>query len=273
MIKKILVYLDNFLYKVILKNLLKTSKLGFGIIVTGAESGANFEHMYNNRPEGSFLIGRFVDKALLNLPAVQATRGRKEDIEKVVWNEVGNNRLLGRKTRVLDLASGGARYLRELAEEHHNGDVESICIDKDKLCVQMGKKLSAREGLKNIKFFRGDIFKLVHLRKFASKLNWIPDVVIASGLFIYHNNDATERMLREIYNFLPAEGLVIFSSYENLSSRKLMRKVGSTSAGEEWTLYYRKPDYWRNLLYKIGFRQIFILRDQWRMNNICTARK
>jgi len=140
--KKLIARLDDFFYKVILKNLLKTSKLGYGTIITGAESGVNFEHMYNNHPEGKFIIGRFIDKVLLNLPAVHATRGRKDDIKKIIWNEVQNNRLLGKKTRVLDLASGSARYLRELADEHRNGDIESVCIDKDKDCVSLGEKLS-----------------------------------------------------------------------------------------------------------------------------------
>lgn len=273
MIKRFVARLEDFFYRRILKNLLKLSKLGYGIIVTGAESGANFEHMYNNRPDGRFLIGLIIDKALLGLPSVQATRGRKEDIKRVLWNEIHNNRLINRKTRVLDLASGGARYLRELAEEHRGGEVESICIDKDKACVALGESLAAGERLSNIRFFRGNIFHLEHLKKVSSRRLWKPNVVIASGLFIYFNNEAVEKMLKEIYEFLPSEGLVIFSSYENLTSRKLMRKVGSTTSGKEWTLYYRKPDYWRDLLYKIGFRQIFILRDQWQMNNICTARK
>ena len=273
MIKKAMVRLDDFVYKVLLKNLLKTSKLGYGTIVTGAESGANLEHMYNNRPEGSFIIGRYIDKALLNLSAVQATRGRKEDIKKVVWNEIANNKLLGRKTRVLDLASGGARYLRELAEEHRNGDIESICVDKDKTCVRLGEALAKKEDLRNIKFFKGDIFRLSHLKKFASRLNWTPNVTVASGLFIYFNNQMVEKMIGEIHDLLPWEGLLVFSSYENLNTRKLMRKTMSTSTGEEWTLYYRKPEYWRSLLYKTGFKQIFITRDKWQMNNICSARK
>lgn len=273
MIKRNLARFEDLFYRKILKNLLKLSKLGYGVIVGGAESGANFEHMYNNRPAGKFIIGRLIDKALLDLPSVRATRGRKEDIKKVLWNEIYNNRLMDRKTRVLDLASGGARYLRELAEEHQKGYVESICIDKDKTCVALGKDLSAKERLSNIRFFRGNIFHLEHLKKISSRILWKPNVVIASGLFIYFNNEATEKMLREIYEFLPSEGLVIFSSYESLSSRKLMRKVAATSSGEEWTLYYRKPDYWRDLLHRMGYKQVFILRDQWQMNNICVARK
>ncbi len=273
MIKRALAQIEDFFYTVILKNLLKTSKLGYGTVVLGAESGVNFEHMYNNKPQGSFIIGKYIDKALLNLPAVHATRGRKEDIKKVLWNEIHNNTLLGIKTRALDLASGGARYLRELVDEHRNGDVESICIDKDKSCVQLGKSLTKKEGLKNIEFFKGDLFHLNHLRTFSKKINWMPNVVVASGLFIYFSNDTVEKMITEIFDLLPKKGLLVFSSYENLNTKKLMRKTMQTSAGEQWTLYYRKPEYWRSLLYKIGFQNVFIFRDQWQMNNICTARK
>ena len=273
MIKKILVYLDNFIYRILLKNLLKTSKLGYGFVVTGAESGSNFEHIYNNKPTGTFIIGRYVDKALLNLPAVHSTRGRKDEIKKVLWNEIANNKFIRRKTMVLDLASGGARYLREFAEEHRKGDVESICIDRDGSCVELGRELSKKEELKNIRFFKGDIFHLTHLKAFAKRLMWAPNVVVASGLLIYFNNEMVEKMISEIYEILPEEGLFIFSSYEKLNTRKLMRKTMATSTGQEWTLYYRKPEYWRSLLNQFGFKHVFISRDQWQMNNICFARK
>lgn len=273
MIKRLLVFWDNFLYKILIKNLLKTSKLGYGVVVSGAESGANFEHMYNNRPEGSFIIGKHIDKVLLNLPAVHATRGRKDDIKRVIWNEIHNNKLLGRKTRVLDLASGGARYLRELAEEHRLGDVESICIDKDALCVQLGRDLAKKENVENIRYVKGDIFKLSHLRVFSSKVTWVPNVVVASGLFIYFSNEMVEKMIHEIYEILPQEGVIVFSSYEKLNTKKLMRKTMSTSSGEEWILYYRKPEHWLVLLREIGYRYPFVLRDRWEMNNIIVGRK
>jgi len=273
MIKRILAHLDDFFYRRILRNLLKLSKLGYGSIVTGAESGTNFEHIYNNSPSGKLLIGRYLDKVLLNLPSVQATRGRKDDIKKILWNEIHNNKLVNRKTQILDLASGGARYLRELSAEHGAGYVESICVDKDRACVKLGEELASKESLANVRFFRGNIFHLERLKNMASRIGWKPNVVIVSGLFIYFNNAAVEKMLVEIYKYLQVDGLLIFSSYENLSSRKLMRKVASTSGGEEWTLYYRKPEYWRVLLHKLLYREIFILRDKWRMNNICTARK
>ena len=109
MFKKIKSQIENFWYKVILKNLLSLSKLGRTSIKGGADSGLNFDHMYRNNPKGITVFGKFVDRVLLNLPSVKATRQRKEVIIKILQNEVANNLILNKKSRILDLASGPAR--------------------------------------------------------------------------------------------------------------------------------------------------------------------
>lgn len=273
MLKRLIVRIDDFFYRVILRSILKLSRLGYGCVVEGAESGENYEHIYNNKPEGVFLIGTFIDKILLNLPSVRATRARKEEIKKLLRNEISRNQSAGLKTRVLDLASGGARYLRELKAEHESGDIESLCIDKKMRCVNLGRSLAGREGVQNLKFVCGDMFRMGHLKVLSQRIDWKPNVIIASGLFIYFNDEAVKRILKEIYQFLLPKGAVIFQSYENLTSRKLMRKTSVTSSGDPWTLYYRKPEFWRDLLASMGFKDISISRDEWQMNNVCFARK
>lgn len=265
--------IEDFFYTKILKTLLKTSKLGHGLVVDGAESGENYEHMYNGNAEGRYLIGKFVDQALLNLESVQSTVTRKDDVKMVVWNEVENNMVKGNKTKVLDLASGGARYLRELQKEHLSGALESICVDRESKCINLGKEKIKEEGLKNIRFIKGNIFALNKLNILAQRIAWKANVVIASGIFIYLDDDIVKKMLNEIYDYLAKDGLIIFTSYETIKSRKLMRKTMKTTTGETWILRYRKPEYWRELLVSIGFSDVFITRDRWRMNNICTARK
>jgi len=275
MIKKILAGLEDFMYRVILKNIMKLSSLGRGFIVTGAESGENFERIYDNAPEGRFFIGKYVDKSLLNLTAVQATRQRKDDVKLILWNEIMNNERDGRPTHILDLASGGARYIREIMKEDNPRKVDAICIDKDKGCVRLGRALVRKECLdgKKIRFIRGDVFKLKKILGLSGKIRWMPNVIIASGFFIYFNDQVVSSALQEIHRSLGEGGCVIFTSYESLNSRKLMRKTMKTSSGEAWTLYYRKPEYWRQLLREKGFHDIFITRDRWRMNNVCLARR
>ena len=210
---------------------------------------------------------------MLNLKACKATRRRKEEIKSILWNEIQNNKLQNKKTKILDLASGGARYLRELAVEHNSGQVESICIDKDLKCVRLGKALAGREKVQNIRFLRGDLFKLDFLKELGASKEWRPNVIVASGLLIYFNDQIVKNIIQEIYSELPPGGIFVFQSYENLDTKKLMRKTMATSSGENWTLYYRKPIFWRELLLNLGFCDFFITRDQWQMNNVCVARK
>ena len=273
LVRRAQVKADDFIYKVILKNILKTSKLGYGCIAEGAESGVNFERIYNNAPEGSFFVGKIVDRILLNLKACEATRRRKDEIKRILWNEIENNKFQNKKTKILDLASGGARYLRELKEEHNSGHVESICIDKDLKCVRLGKALAGREKVQNIRFIRGDLFKLNFLKNLGIAKEWRPNVIVASGLLIYFNDETVKKIAQEIYLELPPGGIFVFQSYENLDTKKLMRKTMATSSGENWTLYYRKPIFWRELLLGLGFHDFFITRDQWQMNNVCVVRK
>ena len=268
-----LLWLENFYYKTVLKNLIKTSQLGYGLVVSGADSGVNFERIYDNKPKGAYLIGRFIDKVLLNLPSAQATRVRKDEIRKFLWNEIQNNQLRDRKTKILDLASGTARYIRELREEHSKGAVESVCVDRELSCVRLGRLLCQKEGVENLRFIKSDIFRLQRLVKLGIDLNWKANVVIASGLLMYFDNGKAEAVLKEIYNYLPDEALLIFSSLERVEIKKLMRKTMSISSGGRWILYHRKPDYWRGVLHKLGFGQILIIRDKWHLQDICVARK
>lgn len=271
--KKIAIFIENFYYRVLIKNLLKLSKLGFGFVVTGAEAGTNYEHIYDNKAEGSFVVGKIVDRILLNLTAVQSTRQRKDDVKRSVLNECLNNAVQEKKTKVLDLASGGARYLRELKNEHNGAVIESLCVDKNKSCVAMGRRLAFVEGVANLRFIVGDIFSASRLKRFSERIDWKPNVVVFSGLFIYFNDDIVKGLLQETFNLLEPGGCVIFTSYERLNTKKLMRKTMATSTGDDWTLYYRKPIFWRKLAYSIGFHDITITEDKWLMNNVICARK
>lgn len=270
---RFLAKLEDFYYRVLIKKILKLSKLGHGFIVEGAESGFNYEHIYNNKAQGRYGVGKLIDRLFLDLKAVRSTRLRKDVLKNFIWNEIENQKVLKKKTNILDLASGGARYLRELRAEHNEGLAQSICIDRNAVCVNMGRSLLKSEGVENIRFVRGDVFKARHFRRLSAALKWRPDIVVASGFFIYLNDLAVHELIKEIYGLLKPGGLFVFQSYENLDTKKLMRKTMATATGEDWTLYYRKPDYWRELLYKTGFKDVVITRDQWLMNNVCLGRK
>ena len=100
---------EDIFYKKIIRPIMYKSTLGKNSIDGFADTGFNFEYMYKNVPSGDGVVGRFVDRILLNLPAVQATRNRKETIKKILRREVLHNSRHNKKTRILDIASGPAR--------------------------------------------------------------------------------------------------------------------------------------------------------------------
>lgn len=269
-IKAIIEKADDFWYKRILKNILFLSKLGKTSIEGESDSGINFDHMYQNAPAGANIFGVFIDRVLLNLPSVKATRNRKEIIIKILQNEVANNLILKRKARILDIASGPARYLVELLSGYNQDQIEILCIDKDRKSLNFGKILSRG---KPIRYARADVLKSEHLKNLAKKISWLPNIVLISGLFEYKSDVFVKRVLSEVHSSLENDGLFIFVSQVDNPSKKLMSKICTTSEGKRWELVYRNPETFRRWLLDLQFRDVIVSVDKWGMYEFCTCRK
>ncbi len=266
--------LEDFFYKKVVRNLILLSSLGRRSASGEAATGYNFDYMYENKAHGAWGIGLLIDKVLLNLPAVQATRARRENIVKILSNEIENRKLRGETTRILDLACGAGRYLTDLAEAFPDEKIEIVGVDLDKQSLKLAKNLSDRKGVlkERIRFVKGNVFKLRVLRSLGRQVDWRPNIVIASGLTVYIDDAKVTTMLKQIYDALDRNGSVLVDSQENNPSRKLMEKALRTKEGA-WTLYYRPLEQWRTWFHEFGFKDIVIQRDPWHMYNLCMARK
>lgn len=266
--------IEDFIYKKLIRNLMLTSKLGRQSVLGEASTGYNFDHMYENKPEGFYLIGGLIDRILLNLPAVRATRNRRATIVKILSNEIENHRVKGMTTRIIDIACGTGRYLTDVSEIFRGEKIEIVGVDYDNKSLRLGEGLASRHGVlkSSIRFVRGNVFHLRLLKRFGRKIDWRPNIVVASGLTVYINDDQVLEMLRQVYGGLDKNGLFLFDSQENNPSRKLMEKICNTQDGA-WILYYRPPSIWRKWLSETGFYDVIVSRDQWGMYNLCTARK
>ena len=88
---------------------------------------------------------------------------------------------------------------------------------------------------------------------------------MAEGLF--------KKMLRDAYQYLESNGLVLFTSQASNPSGKLMKKIGKKQNGQSWNLFFRSPEYLRELMIDIGFRDVIISHDIWGIYEYCTGRK
>ncbi len=265
---------EDFIYKKVIRNLMLMSRLGRQSVLGEASTGYNFDHMYENKSEGTGLIGKIIDRALLNLPAVQATRSRRSCIKKILANEIENHEIENKTTRIMDIACGAGRYLLDVNQMFQGKNVETLGVDYDLKSIARGEKLAQKYNVSqsSLRFFRGNVFRLRLLKKLGKNIDWRPNIIVSSGLTVYIDDQKVHDMLEQVYEGLDRNGLFLVDSQENNPSRKLMEKVCNTKDGA-WVLYYRQPSLWRKWLHETGFRDIRVSRDKWNMYNICTARK
>jgi hypothetical protein len=263
---------EDVLYSKIIRPVLRLSQIGGNTVTGNADAGLSIDCIYRKQPYGAYAIGKFVDGVLLNLPAVKATIKKKDIIIKILQNEVANNAVLGKRTKILDLASGPARYLVDFLGNTRQEDnkVEVLCIDNDRTSVDFGKVIGKDHP---IRFIRGNAFNLGTLRRFSQKVGWKANVVVCTGFFELNDDDSVIGLMREIHGSIEKGGLLLFTSQVDNPSKKLMKKLGRTQNGRPWKMRFRDAGKLRKWLIDIGFRDVIISADSWGMYEYCTGRK
>jgi SAM-dependent methyltransferase len=159
----------------------------------GPGSGRVYEYACRNEPQGSGALGRLIDRTFLRASAWDSLRQRVETTKALVAEVVARRRAAGQSTMILDIASGTARYLRELAREQGGDDLVIAAHDRDPREVVFGRELVAAEGLPNFTFAVGDA------TDHSSYLtNRDPDIILAVGLFACLQHDAAVRTVMQL---------------------------------------------------------------------------
>lgn len=171
----------------------------------GGTSGVVVEYAYRNEPHGSGMFGRWIDRTFLSARAWEHVRQRGEKTKATVAELIAQRQAKGLPTMVLDVASGTARYLRELAREHGGEHLVIACRDRDPRQVMLGRQLAAAEGLARLAFSVGDATD-----DSSYLTNHDPDVVLAIDLFPYlHADDAARTVVRLAFAHLAAGGCLV----------------------------------------------------------------
>lgn len=263
--------IERIFYDKILRGLIFTSRLGRKSMMGYADSGINFDYIYRNAPSGYSRIGKMVDRILLNLPAAKATRNRKNKIIEILKDEIENNKRLSKKTKIVDLASGPARYLIELISDYNKDHVEILCLDLDRRALALGKKQSQN---KPILYKKANVLRFnPHYKRISEKHSWKPNLVLISGLYEYQEDKIVIESLKYIHENLEDNGLLFLITQIGNPNRKLIEKLGITRSGKSWVLFYRDPPTLNHFIEESGFGEISIEIDKWKMYAFCTARK
>ena len=260
---------NSFLYQRVIKRVLRRSMIGQRAVQGRSDSGFTFDHIYSNKPKGEGIIGRWVDKVLLGLPAARASRYRKDLISEALRHEIRSNNLSGQMTRVLDLGSGTARYLIEGIRDAATDQIEALCVDRDRESVWNGRCASHP----SMRFIHMDIFKLRRLYALSARSGWRPNVIIISGLIYYFSDKKVKALLSQVFEWLEPGGLLIVTNMIQNPNKKLIGHLFIAQNGDPWIPLARPTHLVRHWLADAGFQEIHHTKDPWGMYSVFSARR
>jgi extracellular factor (EF) 3-hydroxypalmitic acid methyl ester biosynthesis protein len=203
------------------------------------------DDIYQNNPR-TIGFDRLWDNYFQQLSATKAIRGRKEDIKKVIFSFVKNNK--GRKVRIMDLASGPAREIKELLDAGLPAQVEFDCYDIDVRSIEYAKKLLNNSP--RVNFYQKNAIRLALKKDITQEIERTYDLIYCLGLFDYLDERPASRLASNLRKLLKPDGVMVIANVAdkyNNSSAAWMEWVA------DWNLIYRSREEFKKIFQGAGF--------------------
>ena len=179
-----------------------------------------------------------------------AVRNRKEDCKRFLAGFIFENKK--RKLRIMDLASGPCRDLKELLSFDKVFFEKTIfdCYDNDKRAIKYGQELLS--GYKNINFFQENAVRLGLKKDITSIVNKKYDCIFSTGLFDYFNEKFSTRLVDNLKQILMPGGKIFIASVRDKYSNPSARHMEWIS---DWNLVYRDEEEFTRIFTGAGFSE------------------
>lgn len=226
----------NIYYKLMSLLLESFGRLSNGIDIGfthGFDSGMIMNYIYNNKPQGSLFVGRFLDRIFLDQVTCKAFRSIKQiQIDMINAYLLETNET---STFIVDLASGKADYLYDILKIS-NYNIEVLLCDISESALNESKEIADKLNLgNNVRFKKGDALDTENLRQ----INPEPDLLIEVGLYgIIHNDDLIRRHLLNVKEILNP-GAILFNVQTQNPQIELIARSLKNQNGEKCVWHLR----------------------------------
>jgi hypothetical protein len=200
----------------------------------GFDSGMIMNYVYEDTPQGSFFIGKALDRAFLNQITCKAFRSIKEIQKNMIKDYLAQKKRA--PTFIADLASGKADYLYDALME--TGSQAKILLrDIDESALKESEAIAQKLNLPNeVRFELGSAIDTESLRKIDPK----PDLVIEVGLYgIIHDDEQIRRHFVELREILNPEAILFNVQTYNPQIELIARAL--TNRDGEHCVWHLRP--------------------------------
>jgi len=184
------------------------------------------------------------------LAASVSVRIRKDDFKKSISDFIKARP--GKKLRIMNLASGPAREIKELTNANDTtsflDNVIFDCYDFDIKAIEYAKQLLGYQ--KNVNFFQKNAIRLALKKNIETEIQYKYDLIYSTGLFDYLDERIAVRLVSNLKKLVNRDGMIMISNAldkYSTPSPTWMEWIG------EWYLIYRTEDEFKNIFLAGGF--------------------
>ncbi len=206
--------------------------------------------IYQNQPRTTGFDGLW-DHYFQQMTASKATRERKEDFKRIILDFVKTHK--NQNIRIMNLASGPARVIKELLEtdsERHFSKVIFDCYDFDIRAINYAKKLL--NNASNVNFFQKNAIRLALKKDIKQEISRDYDLIYSAGLFCYLDERVGVRLASNLKKLLKKNGIVVIL-VSNVRDKYSNSSAGLMEWATEWDLIYRTEDEFKKIFLDAGF--------------------
>ena len=209
------------------------------------------DDIYLNHPK-TIGFDRLYDNYFQMSSISVAVRNRKEDFKRFICNFLADVRNKNQNLKIMDLACGPSRDVKELLSENSRGlfnNVHFDCFDADQRAIDYSKKLLGPLG-RQVNFTQMNIIKLALAKEIENNIAVKYDIIFSTGLFDYLDTRISIRFIQNLSKLLKTGGILAISDVRDKYSNPSIYFMEWVA---DWSLIYRDDDDFRNLFLKAGF--------------------
>lgn len=223
----------------------------------GFTSGKMLDYIYKNEPHGKLFIGKLMDKIYLNHPGWQDVRNRKNNLVLNLKEAVELTLKEKGEARILDVASGPARYIIETLEDFKGQNVTAELRDLDLRWLLEASETAKNRGV-NVEYRTANALEEAdfHLEK-------KPDIVVASGFYDWFDDkEIIKKSMTLICNALPQNGYFVFSIQAGHAALSLTNKIFKDFNNHQLKMVTWDMNIINSILKELGFQNILVRSDE-----------
>jgi SAM-dependent methyltransferase len=237
---------------------------------SGFDSGVTLDHVYKNQAEGVTPIGRMIDRSFLDNIGWRGIRQRRVHLEKMLRGAIEALHHAGQPVRILDIATGGGRYVLETMNALREIPMTAVLRDYQQVNLDAARQLADQFKLDNVTIVQGDAFDRASIAGITPR----PTIVIVSGLYeLFPANEPLRRSLAGIAEALAPGGLLIYTNQPWHPEVEFIARVLINREGRPWIMRRRTQAEMDELVRAAGFEKSDMEIDSWGIFTVSAARR